>query len=75
MSWDPRRIVEHHVVLGIGLTTHPDGRAEVAVYDPNHPGDDTVRIAVAADGSTRYSHRGDVVAFTVVGAAATAARP
>ena len=74
VSWDPRRVVEHHVVLGVGLTTHPDGTAEVAVYDPNHPGDDTVRITVAADGRTGYSHRGDVLAFTVLGAAATAAR-
>ena len=75
VSWDPRRVVEHHVVLGVGLSAHPDGTAEVAVYDPNHPDDDTVRITVAADGSTGYSHRGDVVAFTVVGAGVIAARP
>lgn len=73
VSWDPRRVVEHHVVLGYGLDERPDGSAEVAVYDPNHPGDDTVRLRVAPDGATEYSHRGGVAAFTVVGR--VAARP
>jgi hypothetical protein len=67
VSWDPRTVVEHHVVLGYALTGRPGGGAEISVYDPNHPGDDTVRITVAPDGTTAYSHRGDVVAFTVVG--------
>jgi hypothetical protein len=74
VSWDPRTVVEHHVVLGYGLTEHPDGSAEVAVYDPNHPGDDTVRLRVAADGTVAYSH-GGVAAFTVVGRGSAAARP
>lgn len=70
ISWDPRRVVQHHVVLGYGLDERPDGTAVVSVYDPNHAGDDGVRLTVAADGTTAYSHRGDVVAFTVVGRAA-----
>jgi hypothetical protein len=65
VSWNPLKVVENHVVLGYGLDEHPDGSAEVAVYDPNHPGDDTVRLRVAADGSVAYSH-GGVAAFTVV---------
>ena len=68
VTWDPRKVVENHVVLGYGLTESPDGAAEIAVYDPNHPGDDTVRLRVAADGTVAYSH-GTVAAFTVVGPA------
>ena len=66
VTWDPRRVVENHVVLGYGLDERPDGSAEVAVYDPNHPGDDSVRLRVTADGTVAYSH-GTVAAFTVVG--------
>lgn len=67
VSWDPRALVQHHVVLGYGLDEHPDGSAEVAVYDPNFAGDDTVRLRVAPDGTVRHSHGGPVAAFTVVG--------
>lgn len=67
ISWDPRRVVEHHVVLAYGLTERADGSAEVAVYDPNHPRDDGVRLLVAPDGSVRHSRGGEVAAFTVVG--------
>ncbi|HEX6756542.1 MAG TPA: hypothetical protein VF109_11445 [Mycobacteriales bacterium] len=66
VSWDPRRVVEHHVVLGWGLTEHPGGGAEVAIYDPNLPGRDDVRLVVAPDGSVRHTGGGPVVAFTVV---------
>ena len=75
VSWDPRQVVGHHVVLGYGLDERPDGTAEVAVYDPNHPGDDTVRLRVAADGATTYSHRGPVVAFTALRAGRPSGRP
>jgi hypothetical protein len=66
VTWDPRKVVENHVVLGYGLTESADGTAEISVYDPNHPGDDTVRLRVTADGTVTYSH-GTVAAFTVVG--------
>jgi hypothetical protein len=66
VSWDVRRVVDNHVVLGHGLDERPDGAAEVAVYDPNHPGDDTVRLRVTPDGTVTYTH-GSVAAFTVVG--------
>jgi hypothetical protein len=66
VSWDPRRVVEHHVVLGWGLTEHPGGGAEVAIYDPNLPGRDDVRLLVAADGSVRHTGGDPVAAFTVV---------
>ncbi|HEY6747675.1 MAG TPA: hypothetical protein VI357_18395 [Mycobacteriales bacterium] len=73
VTWDPRKVVENHVVLGYGLTESPDGTAEIAVYDPNHPGDDTVRLRVTADGTVAYSH-GTVAAFTVVGPEVPASR-
>lgn len=67
VSWDPRKVVEHHVVLGYGLRERADGSAEVAVYDPNHPGDDSVRLLVAPDGTVTHTGGGAVAAFTVVG--------
>lgn len=66
VSWDPRQVAEHHVVLGYGLTETAAG-AEVAVYDPNHPGDDTVRLLVTPDGTVTHTRGGRVAAFTVVG--------
>jgi hypothetical protein len=70
VSWDPRKVVEHHVVLAYGLTERADGSAEVAIYDPNHPGDDTIRLLVSADGEVRHTRGGPVAAFTVLGRAA-----
>ena len=66
VSWDPRKVVHHHVVLAYGLAEGADGTAEVAVYDPNHPGDDSVRLLVAPDGTVRHTGGGTVAAFTVV---------
>jgi hypothetical protein len=59
-----------HVVLAYGLTERADGSAEVAIYDPNHPGDDTIRLLVSADGEVRHTRGGPVAAFTVLGRAA-----
>jgi len=67
VSWDPRRVVEHHVVLGYGLQERADGAAEVAIYDPNHSGDDSVRLLVAPDGTVTHTGGSVVAAFTVVG--------
>jgi hypothetical protein len=66
VSWDPRQVVRHHVVLGYGLTETAAG-AEVAIYDPNHPGDDTVRLLVTPAGTVTHTGGGPVAAFTVVG--------
>ena len=67
VSWDPRKVVLHHVVLGYGLHEPAGGGAEVAVYDPNHPGDDSVRLLVAPGGTVTHTRGGRVAAFTVVG--------
>lgn len=74
VSWDPRKVVLHHVVLGYGLYERAGGGAEVAVYDPNHPGDDTVRLLVAPGGTVTHTGGGAVVAFTVVGRPAGSVR-
>ncbi|MFL6130135.1 MAG: hypothetical protein ACJ73E_13865 [Mycobacteriales bacterium] len=66
VSWDPRLLVEHHVVLGYGLRDTAAG-AEVHIYDPNHPGDDSVRLLVTPDGTVTHTGDGTVAAFTVVG--------
>jgi hypothetical protein len=62
------------VVLGWGLADEPDGTARIAVYDPNHPGDDTVRLRVAPDGAVAYTHPGPVAAVTAL-AVTPAGRP
>ena len=67
VSWDPRRVVEHHVVLGYGLAERAGGGAEVAIYDPNHPGDDSVRLVVGPDGTVTHTGGSPVAAFAVVG--------
>jgi hypothetical protein len=66
VSWDPRQLVKHHVVLGYGLRETAAG-AEVAIYDPNHPADDTVRLLVTPAGTVSHTGGGTVAAFTVVG--------
>jgi hypothetical protein len=42
-SADPRRLGDNHQVLGYGYTVDSD-RLSLAVYDPNHPLDDTVEV-------------------------------
>jgi len=75
VSWDPRKVVEHHVVLAYGLSERPDGTAEVAIYDPNHAGDDSVRLRVAADGTVTHTGGAAVAAFTVVGPSLSSGGP
>src|SRR6185369_16618575 len=59
----PNDRARRELTLRYGLDERPDGSAEAAVYDPNHPGDDTVRLRVTADGTVAYSH-GWVAAFS-----------
>lgn len=58
---DLRRLGDHHVVLAYGYEDRPGGGTDLAVYDPNHPGDDGVRLRVAPDGSVRHSRSGRAV--------------
>ncbi len=52
-SADPRRLTSNHQVLAYGYTIDDDGAVSIAVYDPNHPLDDSIelRLTLAADGS------------------------
>jgi len=45
---DPRRLTSNHQVLAYGYTLDGSNLA-VAIYDPNHPGDDTVELRVSID--------------------------
>jgi hypothetical protein len=42
-SWDPRRLGLNHQVIAYGYEASGDALS-LAIYDPNHPLDDTVRI-------------------------------
>lgn len=39
-----RKVWNNHQVLAYGCLSHPDGPADLQVYDPNYPGDDTITI-------------------------------
>ncbi len=63
-SVDPRRLVLNHQVLAYGYTTDIGGQpVAVRVYDPNHPGDDTVVITVRSGGFDYVDAEDPVRAF------------
>jgi hypothetical protein len=47
-SADPRRLTSNHQVLAYGYTLD-NGAATIAVYDPNHPLDDSVELDLTFD--------------------------
>ena len=51
---DPRKLTLNHQVLAYGYTL--DGRSlDIAIYDPNHPGDDTITLKVRLDADGRVT--------------------
>ncbi|MDQ4037220.1 MAG: hypothetical protein M3313_02430 [Actinomycetota bacterium] len=52
LSWNPAALTKHHVVLAYSMREDPD-QTTLKIYDPNHPGDDRVRLSVAANGVIR----------------------
>lgn len=48
VSWNPAVLNKHHVVLAYAMREDQD-ETTLKVYDPNHPGNDRVRLTVAAD--------------------------
>jgi len=56
LSWNPAVLSKHHVVLAYATHEDPD-ETLLKVYDPNHPGNDRVKITVAADSSIRTNQR------------------
>ncbi len=50
-SADPRRLVGDHQVVAYGYVLDAAvGTVALAIYDPNHPDDDTIRLRIALDG-------------------------
>jgi hypothetical protein len=74
---------ENHQVLAYGLSSPAPGAVRISIYDPNHPGDDDARLALAAtvEASTIPALAGaappaPLILFGVRSAlAATASRP
>lgn len=56
LSWSPAALSKHHVVLAYSMREDPD-RTTLSVYDPNHPGNDRVRIVIGADSVIRTNQR------------------
>jgi hypothetical protein len=51
---DPRRLTLNHQVLAYGYSLDA-GRLAVAIYDPNHPGNDTVELRIELDANGRVT--------------------
>lgn len=56
LSWSPRVLDKHHVVLAYAIREDP-GETVLNVYDPNHPGNDRVRLTIGADSAIRTNQR------------------
>lgn len=54
-SRDPRRLGENHQVVCYGYAVD-SGRLVLAIYDPNHPDDDTIEIRLTLDESATTAH-------------------
>jgi hypothetical protein len=50
MSNSPWQLTQNHQVLGFAYTAADDGSSfAIRIYDPNHPGDDTVELRASID--------------------------
>lgn len=56
LSWSPAVLNKHHVVLAYAMREDTD-ESILSVYDPNHPGNDRVRITVKADSTISTNQR------------------
>jgi hypothetical protein len=68
VSANPATLIQDHQVVASGLEAGPDpGTLSLRIYDPNLPGDDSVRLMVGRDPAgglaLRYSGGAPVVAF------------
>jgi hypothetical protein len=65
VSANPAELVRNHQVVATGLEPGPEpGSAAIRVYDPNLPGDDTVRLVTSSTGrgDLRIEYPGEPVA-------------
>lgn len=65
LSRNPFALSAHHVVLAYDVLAAAPAALSVAIYDPNHPGDDRVSLRIGPDG-VRHSHRSGVHAAFVL---------
>ena len=68
VSANPATLIQDHQVVAVGVEAGPaPGSLSLRIYDPNLPGDDTVRLTIgrSADGAIALSYSGGppVVAF------------
>jgi hypothetical protein len=50
ISDSPWQLTQNHQVLGFGYTAAADGSSlAIRIYDPNHPGDDTISLRASVD--------------------------
>ncbi len=53
-SADPRRLIGNHQVVAYGYALDaPAGAVGLRIYDPNHPDDDTIRLGLTLDRTSR----------------------
>ena len=51
VSADPRRLIGNHQVVAHGYELEASaGRVSLAIYDPNHPDDDAIRLRITLAG-------------------------
>lgn len=65
LSGNPADVISHHVVLAYALLDSTGESAEYAVYDPNHPGDDSVRLRLSPRGCRHSRGRRVYAAFAL----------
>lgn len=65
LSPSPLALTAHHVVLAYRLIEHDDRASVLAIYDPNHPGDDTIRLRLSRDGCAHSRGRQVHAAFAL----------
>lgn len=56
LSWNPAALSRHHMVLAYAMREDPK-KSTLSVYDPNHPGNDRVRLTVGTDSAIRTNQR------------------
>lgn len=65
LSRNPFALAAHHMVLAYRLIEPSSRSATFAVYDPNHPGDDNIRLRISAERIEHSRRRGVRAAFVL----------
>lgn len=65
LSRNPFALAAHHVVLAYDIADVHDDGTELAIYDPNNPGNDDVRLVIGPDGIRHSARMGVRAAFVL----------